>query len=268
MGFGDEIIAAGLARGAAKNGKLVAFGDGTRVIWSEQAHQIFQNNPNVVRPDADDLNHVRWVRYYRGNRTYGKVVGPRWKFRDWEPPPGEIFFSEEEKLFGLTAQKIGWPFVVVEPRVKVLGATAGPNKQWPVERYAEVAKYLTDRDMRVVQFVPPNRTKILPDVEAIVTPNFRSALAVLSRAVLYIGPEGGLHHGAAAVNTDAVVIFGGFNSPKSTGYKGHENIAVGEPCGSVGRCLHCKEAMESISVEQVLGAAGRLLGNAVVRGHI
>lgn len=264
MGFGDEIMASGLARGAAKNGKLVAFGDGNRVIWSAQAHQIFQNNPNVVKPDGD-LNGVEWIPFYRGQRFYGKVIGGKWKFREWEPPPGEIFFSNEEKQFGLNVQVRGWPFVVIEPRVKVLGACAGANKQWPIGRYAEVAKQLSNFGVRVVQFVPPGNEKLLADVEAIETPNFRSALAVLSRAALYIGPEGGLHHGAAAVGTDAVVIFGGFNSPKSTGYENHENISVGEPCGTVGRCLHCKQAMESISVDRVLGSAEKFLKHNLVR---
>lgn len=255
MGFGDEIMASGLARNAAKSGKLVAFGDGKRIIWSDQAHQIFKNNPNVVHPDTKELNGVRWIGVYKGQRPYGKVECGRWKFVDYTPLPGEIFFTPEEKQFGLRMQSlIGWPFVVIEPRVKLVGACAGVNKQWPIERYGEVAKYLKNNRIRVVQFVPRGSQRLLEDVEWIETPNFRSALSVLSRSVLYVGPEGGLHHGAAAVGTNAVVIFGGFNTPKSTGYEWHRNISAGEPCGTIGACKHCKETMESISTEQVLEA--------------
>ena len=104
---------------------------------------------------------------------------------------------------------------------------------------------------------------MLADVDVIETPDFRHALAVLGLAALYIGPEGGMHHGSAAMGTPAVVIFGGFNTPRSTGYAWHENIAVGEPCGSIEACWHCKAAMESISVDRVLEGAARQLGQRV-----
>jgi ADP-heptose:LPS heptosyltransferase len=255
LGFGDEIIATGLARGAMKRGKLIAFGNGDRIIWSDQSRIVFKDNPNIAVPGNEKLDNLEWISHYRGNRMYGKAEKGKWKFKDWKCPQGEIFFSETEKRFGLECQSDGWPFVVIEPRVKLSGACAGANKQWPVDRYTEVAQSLIARRIRVVQLVPPNSKKILPLIEGVETSDFRLALAVLARAVLYIGPEGGLHHGAAAVGTNAVVIFGGFNSPRSTGYEMHENISVGEPCGSIGRCLHCKEAMESISVERVLSAA-------------
>lgn len=260
MGFGDEIMASGLARdAAARTGKLIAFGDGKKIIWSDQSRQVFENNPHVAPPGTENNPDLEWIPYYRGKRFYGEVKNDRWKFRDWTPPKGQIFFSTAEREFGFENLTKGWPFVVIEPRVKLIGACAGANKQWPIDRYAAVAKFLAERKIRVVQFVPKGLKKLLSNVEAIETANFRSALAVLSGALLYIGPEGGLHHGAAAVGTDAVVIFGGFNSPKSTGYEWHENLAVGEPCGNIKKCEHCRRAMESISVEQVLASAKKLL---------
>lgn len=260
MGFGDEIIASGLARGAAKRNKLIAFGNGKKIIWSDQAKLIFQNNPNVAPPDKENSNNLEWVHYYRGHRGYGEVRNGRWVFnKDWVCPVGELFFSEEEKQFGLKNYAKGWPFVVIEPRVKDMGATAGVNKQWPVDRYAAVAGHLKSLGMRVVQFVPQGRKKIILEVETIETINIRFAISVLKHALLYIGPEGGLHHGAAAVGTHAVVIFGGFNSPKATGYSIHENISVGEPCGNIYPCGHCKTAMESITVDRVIEAATKFI---------
>lgn len=148
------------------------------------------------------------------------------------------------------------PFIVVEPRVKPTGACAGDNKQWPTERYAALADALKrETGLRVVQLVPPYVRALFGAVEVIRTPTFRHALAVLKRAELYIGPEGGLHHGAAAVDTKAVVIFGGFNTPRSTGYPWHANLTVGEPCGTIAPCPHCRDAMASIGVDQVLDAA-------------
>jgi ADP-heptose:LPS heptosyltransferase len=142
-----------------------------------------------------------------------------------------------------------------------MGACQGANKQWGLPKYQELAqRLLAATGCRPVQLVPAGFAPLLRDVDAIETPSFRHALAVLGLAQLYIGPEGGLHHGAAAVGTSAVVIFGGFNTPRSTGYAWHENIVVGEPCGSIAECWHCKAAMDSISVDRVLEGAVRQLG--------
>lgn len=258
MGYGDELIASGLARGAAARGKRVAFGDGRRIIWSAQSHQIFRGNPNVAKPGSEQSGDLEWIAHYRGNRLYGSLDGNHWRFRDFECPPGELMFDDEE--IGFAALRPPQPFIVIEPRVKPFGACAGSNKQWPVLRYAKLADELKrETGIRVVQLVPTGWQPLLSRVEVVVTPSFRHAVAVLRHAALYIGPEGGLHHGAAAVGTLAVVIFGGFNTPRSTGYPWHENLTVGEPCGTTAACDHCRAAMASIGVDQVRQAALRQL---------
>lgn len=260
MGWGDELVAAGLARGLAAQGKRAAFGDGRRQIWSAQSHELFRGNPNIA-PFGTETPEDEWVPHYRGHRLYGEVVGSRWVFRDFECPPGEVFLTREEKTFALARLWASDPVAIIEPRVKPIGACQGANKQWPVSRYQELASgLLAATGCRPVQLVPPGVASKLADVDVIETPTFRHALALLGLAALYIGPEGGLHHGAAAMGTPAVVIFGGFNTPRSTGYDWHENIAVGEPCGSINACPHCVAAMASISVDRVLEGAMRQLG--------
>jgi len=79
-------------------------------------------------------------------------------------------------------------------------------------------------------------------------------MAVLANAALYVRPEGGLHHAAAAMRVRAVVIFGGFIHPLTTGYPEHANIFKGSrACGTIGRrCPHCADAMRRISVQEVM----------------
>jgi ADP-heptose:LPS heptosyltransferase len=101
-------------------------------------------------------------------------------------------------------------------------------------------------------------------VREIKTPTFRKALAVLQHAKLFMGCEGGMHHGAAAVGIGAVVLFGGFISPATTGYDFHANIFTGEggvACGKIIDCEHCKQAMRAITVERVLGEARKLIAS-------
>lgn len=258
IGFGDEIIASGLARGAKARGKRIAFGDGKRILWTHQSHEIFRGNPNVAHPGDEGAPDLEWIKYHRGRRLYGTAIGGRWQFHDFKCPNGEIFFAPEELEYSRSIVSGREPFVLIEPKVKPMGACVGDNKQWPTDRYQAVADELMKQGVQCIQFSPVHSvTKIfqLARVPAIAAKSFRLALAVLSRAALYIGPEGGLHHGSAAVGIRAVVIWGGFNSPKSTGYPEHHNIAVGEPCGTIKACPHCRAAMASISVKQVIDAA-------------
>jgi Glycosyltransferase family 9 (heptosyltransferase) len=251
VGYGDEIIASGLARGAHARGKRIAFGDGRRIVWSRQSHIVFANNPNVAPPGAERDGDIEWIEHYKGRRLYGEAVGGHWRFRDFRCPPGEIYFSDYELA---RMAKLQPAPVIIEPTVKDHGACAGANKQWPVERYLVVAQALS-ADGEITLSLGPSPRHEWPELPRVETPDFRDALAVLARARLYIGPEGGMHHAAAALGVPAVVIFGGFNSPKSTGYPWHSNLTVGEPCGSIGPCEHCRQAMAQISVERVIEAA-------------
>ena len=80
-------------------------------------------------------------------------------------------------------------------------------------------------------------------------------MTVLSRARSALIPEGGLHHGAAALGVPAVVLFGGFIPPAVTGYADHANFTGGATaCGSLNKCLHCRDALEKITVEEVYNA--------------
>ncbi len=247
------MIATGLARGAAARGKKIAFGSNGHIMWSSQDHEIFHGNPNIAPPGSERAKDLEWIDYRKGHRLYGTVSGGRWIFRDFKCVPGQVFFTDEERTFGLAARVQ----IVLEPRVKPRGACDGSNKSWGVARYQALADELRKMGYQCAQLVPPGQPPLLnKGVAAIYTRTFRLALAVLQHAQLFVGPEGGLHHGAAMANIPAVVLFGGFNTPRSTGYDTHTNIVVGDkPCGSIAPCRHCQDAMASISVEQVLHAA-------------
>lgn len=251
MGHGDWIMATGQAKAHfARTGRMVAFGDGIRAWWSE----VFENNPKVCHPDAmPAAGTFDWIRNYgKGNRPYlASASKDRYAFTGWRPEcPGEFFFTPAEIEAGA---RHGRGFVVIESRVKPVAR----NKQWPVLRYQAVADALLIAGYRVVHF---GATSELHDVEQVDTPRFRDAAAVLANASLYIGAEGGLHHAAAALGVPGIVMFGGFISPETTGYPGHVNLFTGgKACGNRFICAHCGQAMEAITVDEVVGHAKRLL---------
>jgi len=256
MGLGDNLMATGLARGAASRGKKIAFGDGRKIIWDRNSAPVFHNNPNVAKPGSETRKQIEWIDFYIGHRLYNRRVGERWEWNyDFRAVPGEMFFSRAEREF---AGRIATGFVLIEPNVPQFKSVA-PNKTWPLERYQDAADRLVRSGHAVRQFVYKGGHR-LDRVKGIEAPNFRHALAALSRAALYLGPEGGLHHGAAAVNVPGVVLFGGFIPPQVTGYDSHINLTGGaEACGSFNRCPHCEAAMAAISVDEVEGACSSVL---------
>lgn len=256
MGIGDQLIATGLARGAAERGKRIAFGHGGRIMWDQHSALIFRNNPNIATPGQEGLRNLEWIDYRKGNRFYNShdVERRRWVWNyDFRPTPGQVFLDRNEIAWG---RQFGRNFVIIEPNTEVHKSSA-PNKQWPFDRYDEIARRMIRAGRQVVQFNHGARNRhIIPGARIISTPTFRHALSVMIQSDLFIGCEGGLHHAAAALGRPAVVLFGGFIPPSVTGYEFHANLTGGaEACGRLTACEHCRQAMLAISDDEVWAAA-------------
>lgn len=253
MGYGDQIMGSGLARGAAARGKRIALGDGRRILWEASSFEIFRNNPNLAPPGSEQDPDIEWLAFYKGHRNYNRRVGDRWAWNlDFHAVPGEIIFDDAERKAG---KRHGEGFVVIEPQ-SAQWKTVAPNKDWGVANFQEVADRLRAAGRRVVQFRGKQSAVALRNVEQLATGSFRDALSLLANASLYIGSEGGLHHGAAALGIPAVVLFGGFIPPSVTGYAIHTNLTGGaQACGSLKACRHCRQAMAAISIDDVTHAA-------------
>lgn len=263
MGLGDQLIATGLAKGASHRGSWVALGDGRRIIWDGNSELIFRGNPNLAPPGCESADNLEWVPFYKGNRIYNRdsPTEKRWIWNyDFQVQPGELYFSEDE-LQWADAQMVRHA-VVVEPHVP-WNKTVAPNKDWGFVNYEIVAAEIHRSGRPVIQFLPRPELKKLTFAAGLLTPTFRHAAAALARASLFIGPEGGLHHAAAAVGIPAVVLFGGFIPPEVTGYATHTNLTgdSSQACGRYTPCGHCREAMEAISAEEVLEAASSQLAS-------
>jgi hypothetical protein len=240
MGLGDWIMASGDAKEAnEKTKKKVKLGDGVRMSWDGQ---VFANNPRMASNSDTD---VVWVKNYQGHRPYLKgTKNGRLLFNDdYKPRAGEIYFNQLEKK---NISKIDKDYIVVEPNVKRLYAHT-VNKAWHgwEELFKHDLPWLQLGDVTVKRYTNWKETAA-----------FRDALQVLSKAKLFVGTDGGLHHAAAALGIPSVVIWTGFTSPRHLGYDTHTNIHDGsEPCGTYDSvCQHCLLKSKAITVEQVLDA--------------
>ena len=240
MGLGDWIMASGDAKEAnEKTGKKVKIGDGSRMFGD---NQIFINNPRMA---SNSDTNVVWVKNYQGHRPYLKgTKNGRLLFNDdYKPIVGEIYFSPEEQE---VIDKIRGNYIIVEPNVKKVYAHT-VNKAWHgwEELFKHDLPWLQLGDVTVKRYTKWKETN-----------TFREALQVLSKAKLFVGTDGGLHHAAAALGIPSVVIWTGFTSPRHLGYDTHRNIHDGsEPCGTYDSvCQHCLLKSKAITVEQVLDA--------------
>jgi hypothetical protein len=240
MGLGDWLMASGDAKEAnERTGKKVKLGDGVRMSWDGQ---VFVNNPRMASNSDTD---VVWVKNYQGHRPYLKgTKNGRLLFNDdYKPRVGEVYFSQLEKK---NIDKIDKDYIVVEPNVKRVYAHT-VNKAWHgwEELFKHDLPWLQLGDISVKRYTKWKETN-----------TFREALQVLSKAKLFVGTDGGLHHAAAALGIPSVVIWTGFTSPRHLGYDNHRNIHDGsEPCGTYDSvCQHCLLKSKAISVEQVLDA--------------
>ena len=249
MGWGDELMAAGEARLLhERTGRKIGICAGR---WTGPlTSALWEGIDYIARPGEPFGGRVIDSPKRRPYRRKSTRLGSVW--REYRPIAAEIAFTDAELDF---AQRCGRGFVVIEPHVKSEREGA-VNRQWGWDRYAAVVAAAPD--LPWVQLGPPGK-RILPGAALMETPTFRMACAVLARAAAYVGPEGGLHHACAAVGTPAVVIFGGYISPKVTGYPGHVNLFSGEGLGC-GKRLKCQcSCMESISPNTVIEALRRVL---------
>lgn len=241
MGVGDEILAAGDARRLRET-----IGCGPVTILDRRGlprwHPVWQFCEDVAHPRLNSPHTVTNGGRARPYAVPGKPSREQWEWVDYKPTPAriEIAGSILDRWRGITG-------VIVEPNIK---PGASVNKDWGFDRWQRLVELAPD--IPWLQIGPADTTR-LPGVRFVQTPTIFDAFAVLSFATAAVLPEGGLHHAAAAVGTRAVVIYGGFISPRQTGYDRHINLFTGGiPCGYRVPCPHCREAMAGISPEMVL----------------
>jgi Glycosyltransferase family 9 (heptosyltransferase) len=250
MSWGDELMAAGEARRIHQvNGgkvRIVARAGGATTLSST----LWDNIDYIAKPGETAAASVVDSPFNRPYRAAFEPYGSRW--REYSPFPAQIRLTRSERQF---ASVFGTGFVLIEPHVKALRDGAD-NKQWGWERYVALVSSLPE--VRWIQVGRPELPS-LPGIVRVPTESFRKACAVLAHAAAYVGPEGGLHHASAALGVPAIVIFGGYISPKVTGYLFHTNLfsGAGLGCGRREKC--CCDCMARILPSEVARALNAIL---------
>jgi len=157
-------------------------------------------------------------RAYRPARQTGqhKVIDNGMAFK-LDPPPSPFIWLDEK------AERSAASITSEDRPILALGPAANwPPKQWPIGKFAELAKKLIASDGRLpnarvlVVAAPHEREQLKPLFDALPTHQLIDAIghdlltvaACIKRCRLFIGNDSGLMHIAAAVGTPTLGLFG------------------------------------------------------------
>lgn len=246
MGYGDEIMASGHVKNLDFDGKVTILDKFGRPRYPKKGTptEVWLNNPRIsqnesegdllysdgpgIRPYIESYDQMRrrwtWNQNYRVDKNVGE-------------------------LFIKVPRLVEQPFFTIEPNVNPQNSQ---NKDWGFDKYQKVVDVLS-KEVDIYQI--HSGGPILNNVGIIKPKSFLHACEYIGASTLHIGTEGGLHHAAGVLGTDAIVIFGGYIGTHITGYSGHHNLGEGEGCGEFQKCHHCQDIMNRITVDQVLEIA-------------
>jgi ADP-heptose:LPS heptosyltransferase len=153
----------------------------------------------------------------------------------------------------------------VKPRPYVMfvpgGSAHRPEKRWPVERYAELARILYGRGFDIVIIGGPQETQLAHMIQRTV-PRARdltgrtdfARIAVLgAKAAMAVGNDTGPLHLAAAAGAPTVVLFSGASDPSLSAPRGKVVVLQAEKLSDL---PVAKVAQAAVSLAPVSAGAG------------
>ena len=140
-------------------------------------------------------------------------------------------------------------------------------KQWPAERYGQVARELARDGLRSLINFGPGEEELARQVERescgaaeTVGSSLTQLIAIARRARIFVGGDTGPMHLAAALGVPVVAIFGPTN-PARNGPFGTRAIVLRSPASTTShkRRTQPDEGLFEITVEQVVDAVRQLM---------
>ncbi|MCU0606755.1 MAG: lipopolysaccharide heptosyltransferase II [Candidatus Edwardsbacteria bacterium] len=183
-------------------------------------------------------------------------------------PPPEVFLLEDEIAWAqrwLAGRGLeGGEVVGFGP-----GATYGPAKRWPSDRWIELGRRLKQRGARVLVFGSFAESRECKEIERNIGTtavslaggmDLRQSAALIAHCRAFVTNDTGVMHLAAAVGTPVVALFGSTN-PSWTGPWGgrHAVLSTHQPCSPC-YARSCRfghyDCLRDLSVDRVLAALG------------
>ncbi|MCU0441485.1 MAG: hypothetical protein MUE96_03730 [Bacteroidia bacterium] len=155
----------------------------------------------------------------------------------------------DQPLFQLNLP-INKPIVVIQ---STANPAFSPNKQWDMNKMIAVVESVKKKAF-TIQIGPDTDIPLPVDASYLGKTTFKQSISIIKQSNLFVGLEGALMHGAAAVSTPSVIVFGGYIHHHQSGY--HTTHAVQSaiecaPCLLTTPCpinLQCMRGIEADAV--------------------
>ncbi|MDP8254650.1 MAG: glycosyltransferase family 9 protein [Candidatus Alcyoniella australis] len=167
----------------------------------------------------------------------------------------------------LGATNVSDGYVVLQPFAPLAA------KNWPADRFVELARALCERGLRVVwigddlqhQRVAELAAQVQGSLDLSGGPGLLELIELLAGAALFVGPDSGPAHLAGLLGAPCLALFSGTNLSQRWRPLGQKVEVVETPIDCApcaGRCTRPQnECMTRISVQQVIERALALLGH-------
>jgi len=220
-----------------------------------------------ARPWSERPDDFVWLNYERSlppRRHVARIIGDQLGVPVRDVRPSYSVRQDLVERFRREWSGRPRPVIAVNRRA---GAWT-PNKEWPDAYWDILVSRLAARATVVDVGATPAGPATVPDgsyLDLRGRTTLPELFAAVAAADLLVTPETGSMHVAAAVGTPAVVIYGGYIDPVSTGYPGNINLynpVECAPCWLRTPCPHGKKCLHQITPDQVEAAVSRIRADA------
>jgi ADP-heptose:LPS heptosyltransferase len=265
VSLGDDVLCTAIFRELARRGE--------RRLWFMSRHpELFANDPAIQRIVPIDDYHARSLQRLGSRLTQPYYFGASPDHSRHVPPPRPVI-AEMCRLAGITGEIELRPWLYLSGAERARGRLAERqivmhssglsagfpmgNKEWFPERFQSVADQLA-KQFTVIQLGSPRDPPLRGARDLRGKTTLRESAAIVAAARVVVCQVGFLMHLARAVDTRAVVLFGGVEDPAITGYAANENLTTPVDCAVCwmpGNCPHDRKCMTAITADRVVLAA-------------
>ena len=247
---------------------------GARGLWMmTRFAELFAGNPDVDRVVPFDERYHGLLRVVKGRSWYAHYGGHD-EVADQSPIPRQHILALLCHACGITGDVTLRPYLHLtesernagrlRPRQIALHSsglsafTSMKNKEWFPDRFQSVVNTLRDA-FDLVQLGSTTDPLLDGCLDLRGKTTRRESAAIIAASEVFVGQVGFLMHLARAVNTRAVIIYGGRELPWQSGYSCNTNLVTPLPCSPCWRWNAChnpieRDCLRRISVDDVVDA--------------
>jgi len=237
-GYGDTLMIGTVA------GEIKKKYGNVSITVNRAKEELLRNNPNIdytgQRYDGIDLN------YHHGRFNVGKhfeknIIDVMCRKVGILSPTHavNIFLTDDEVDYAHSVMdNLKKPVITIQTTADSFD---NGRKLWPEEHWAELACLLIDKECSVIQMGGSGENPVKGAHNFLGKQDIRRSIAMIQSADIHVGVVSSLMHGAAAVSTPAVILYGGFERYSNHDYK---NVIPIESEISCAPCIEAYTVME------------------------